>query len=78
MTPKDKAKELFDLFGTTIAERVDVDGFICNTEHIKKCALIAVDEIVKEIQCNEFDFQSNVPMSVYTYWKNVKKEIEQL
>jgi hypothetical protein len=36
MTPKDKAKELFDLFGTTIAERVDVDGFICNTEHIKK------------------------------------------
>ena len=41
-------------------------------------ALIAVDEIVKEIQCNEFDFQSNVPMSVYTYWKNVKQEIEKL
>ncbi len=69
MTPIDKAKELVDKF--------TVVGLQQRNEGVQ-CALIAVDEIVKEIQCNEFDFQSNVPMSVYTYWKNVKKEIEKL
>jgi hypothetical protein len=63
MTPQDKAKELVDKF--------TVVGLQQRNEGIQ-CAVIAVDEIVKEIQCNEFDFQSNVPMSVYTYWKNVK------
>ena len=67
MTPTDKAKELVDKF--------TVVGLQQRNEGIQ-CALICVDEIVKEIQCNEFDFQSNVPMSVYTYWKNVKEEIE--
>ncbi len=66
MTPQEKAKELIRQF-------YSVGAVEC-----KQCALIAVNEIVKEIQCNEFDFQSNVPMSVYTYWKNVKQEIEKL
>jgi hypothetical protein len=66
MTPQEKAKELIRQF-------YSVGAIEC-----KQCALIAVDEIVKEIKCNEFDFQSNVPMSVYTYWKNVKQEIEKL
>jgi hypothetical protein len=69
MTPQDKAKELVDKF--------TVVGLQQRNEGIQ-CALIAVDEIVKEIQCNEFDFQLHVPMSVYKYWKNVKQEIEKL
>jgi hypothetical protein len=69
MSPQEKAKELVDKF--------TVVGLQQRNEGIQ-CALIAVDEIVKEIQCNEFDFQSHVPMSVYTYWKNVKHEIENL
>ena len=69
MTPKDKAKELVDKF--------DGVGLQMRNEGIQ-CALICVDEIVKEIQCNAFDFGATVPMSVYRYWKNVKEEIEKL
>jgi len=45
---------------------------------LQDCAKITVDEIVKEIQCNAFDFGAEVPVSVYTYWKNVKEEIKKL
>ena len=69
MTPKDKAKELVDKFSTV--------GLQQRNEGIA-CALICVDEIVKEIQCNAFDFGATVPMSVYRYWKKVKEEIEKL
>jgi len=84
MTPQEKAKELFHKFYLVNSESVELQTgeydlvFSLDARDAKQCALIAVDEIVKEIQCNEFDFQSNVPMSVYTYWKNVKQEIEQL
>jgi hypothetical protein len=70
-TAVDKAKEL--------VSKMEKDfQYFASRQIAIQHALIAVDEIVKEIQCNEFDFQSNVPMSVYTYWKNVKKEIENL
>jgi hypothetical protein len=69
MTPKEKAKELVNIF--------DGIGLQQRNEAIA-CALTCVDEIVKEIQCNAFDFGATVPMSVYTYWKNVKEEIEKL
>ena len=69
MTPKEKAIELVNKF--------DGVGLQQRNEAIA-CALICVDEIVKEIQCNSFDFQANVPMSVYTYWENVKEEINKL
>lgn len=67
MTPKDKAKELVDKF-TLVGLQQRNEGI--------QCALICVDEIVKEIHSNSIDFQLNVPMSVYTYWINVKYEIE--
>ncbi len=69
MTPKEKAKELVDKF--------DGVGLQMRNEAIA-CAFITVDEIVKEIQCNAFDFGAEVPVSVYTYWKNVKEEIKKL
>jgi hypothetical protein len=70
-TAVDKAKEL--------VSKMEKDfQYFASRQIAIQHALIAVDEIVKEIQCNEFDFQSNVPMSVYTYWKNVKQEIEKL
>jgi len=69
MTPKEKAIELVDKFSLV--------GLQQRNEGMQ-CAFIAVDEIVKEIQCNAFDFGAAVPVSVYTYWKNVKKEIEEL
>lgn len=69
MTPKDKAKALVDKF--------TVVGLQQRNEGIE-CALICVDEIVNEIKENAFDFGASVPMSVYTYWKNVKEEINKL
>ena len=69
MTPKEKAQELVDKF--------TIVGLQQRNEGIQ-CALICVHEIVKEIQENSFDFGATVPMSVYTYWKNVKEEIEKL
>ena len=64
MTPKEKALRLMGKFEDALT--------------LQDCAKVTVDEIVKEIQCNAFDFGAEVPVSVYTYWKNVKKEIEEL
>jgi hypothetical protein len=69
MTPEEKAKDLVDKF--------TVVGLQQRNEGIQ-CAIIAVDEIVKEIQCNALDFGAEVPLIVYTYYKNVKHEIQRL
>jgi hypothetical protein len=69
MTPEEKAKDLVDKF-TVVGLQQRNEGF--------QCAIIAVDEIVKEIQCNALDFGAEVPLIVYTYWKNVKHEIQNL
>jgi hypothetical protein len=65
MTPQDKAKKLFQLFGTAIAETVDDDGFICNTEQAKQCALICVQQLIENDLIDD-------------YWFQVKEEIENL
>jgi hypothetical protein len=69
MSPKEMAESLVNEF--------DGVGLQMRNEAIA-CALICVKRIVKEIQCNSFDFQLNVPVSVYAYWENVKYEIQQL
>lgn len=65
MTPKEKAVELVDKF-----------YFYCNNNHkryayAEECALIAVDELIKET-----DFE--VPNIRQRFWKEVKQEIEKL
>ena len=59
MTPKDKAME--------IAMKFDKKG---ETDNAKQCALICVDEILREIP-KRFDSEE-------IYWEEVKKEIEKL
>lgn len=65
MTPQEKAKELFD-------KMYFVDDPMGNYpmcfETAKQCALIAVDEIIK----NSF------PGTIECYWQQVKQEIEKL
>ena len=62
MTPKEKARELVDKFDKAVNTHTNTP--------LKKCALIAVDEILKGennfIQTNEH----------YKYWQEVKQEIE--
>jgi hypothetical protein len=69
MTPKEKAKELVDKYATYV---VMWAGDI-NTTHqnCKKCALIAVDEIISVIG-ESYDIDH------INYWQEVKQEIESL
>jgi hypothetical protein len=60
MTPKEKAKELYF--------KMHSQNYIISVE-AKQCALIAVDEIIKEL---ERCFIHN------EYWQEVKQEIENL
>lgn len=62
MTPQEKAKELVDKFywRETFFNVSFIDS--------KKCALIAVDEIIK----NSF------PGTIECYWQEVKQEIQAL
>jgi hypothetical protein len=65
MTPKEKAKELFDKF----EDKLISSHTIFLGEAKKECALIAVNEILNL----PFEFQSE-----RKYWQEVKQEIEKL
>ena len=62
MTPKEKAKELFNKFYMAIPS----DEMGKCYESSKQCALIAVNEILNE------------PDSSEGYWQEVKQELEKL
>ena len=66
MTPQEKAKDLYDsywycLFESNITQR---------NYWTKQCALIAVDEIILEMD--------NVMLPNKHYWNEVKQEIEKI
>lgn len=65
MTPKEKAKELFDKYWTLIGYKIE--GSVGRLV-IKQCALIAVDEIMK----------AGIHPLDLLYWDEVKQEIEKL
>jgi len=76
MTPKEKAKELIDkLNEATTYKYQEYAGaryskFEHDIEELKKCALIAVDEILSEYWSHNTDRRD--------WWKQVKNEIEKL
>ena len=47
-------------------------------ERSKQCALICVDEIVKTVRRYEYGQGERVDSEDYTYWQEIKKEIENL
>ena len=69
MTPKEKAKELFD-------KMYFVDDPMGNYpmcfETAKQCALIAVDEIIQAMD------SVMLPNPFKQYWSKVKKQIEKI
>ena len=64
MTPKEKAKELFYKMKSNLFSDTKNDA--------KRCALTAVDEILK---ANAVWYEGSIP---YKYWEEVKKEIEKI
>ena len=68
MTPKLKAKELFDKY-------VELSGiFVGDYESEKEMCLILVDEILKYIGEDDFIY----PSPQFEYWQEVKNEINKL
>lgn len=67
MTPKEKAKELFDKYAMYLRSNLMYDEEA--REDAKVCALIAVDEVM-----------NNLPLisEIKDYWEEVKQEIELL
>ena len=81
MTPKEKAEELVDKYYNilpfdkyVITKDEDLSWEYNDWEEAKKCALIAVDEILNTI---EYSSQAD-ELSKVNYWQEVKQEIEKL
>ena len=72
MTPKEKAEELIDKFRNEITSFL---GDNMKKINAKKCALVAVDELIK-IHYLLTDTHDTSPS--INYWKEVKKELEKL
>ena len=82
MTPKEKAQELVNRYFLEI-EGADTYAFNLPSMNLfiaKKCALIAVDEIIQTLNYDirDLDVRGNVLLDLIHYWKEVKQEIEKL
>jgi hypothetical protein len=75
MTPKEKAKELFNKFDFIYSyDGLDIMDEEFTKEDRKQCALIAVDEIL-EMDLPILEEEAD---KFYEYWQEVKHEIEKL
>lgn len=76
MTPKEKAKELFEKYAF-----VEI-AYYTSKHEVKECALIAVNEIIESNM--DFDHDDNIWCDTgrfrnsQIYWGKVKQEIEKL
>jgi len=70
MTPKEKAKELFDKYCWAIRIEETDSGYFSNVLYAKQCALIAVEQIQNLCWGNN---QVGI-----NHWNEVKQEIEKL
>ena len=76
MTPKEKATELTDRFRDIIISFLSDN---MKQENAKKCALIAVDEICKtNLKYGAYLETDWDKTYYYSYWEDVKKEIENM
>jgi hypothetical protein len=79
MTPKEKAKELVNAMGITVSYGTNYTGGddipMYRNQYAKQCALIAVDEIIAQI---EPSVSMDVISARIKYWREVKQEIEKL
>jgi hypothetical protein len=81
MTPEEKAIELIDKF-YFIEESQECDAWI-DGYLAKKCALLAVDEIINSNPIVKIRFEKNncswiESKSNINYWQEVKQEIQKL
>ena len=75
MTPKEKAIELVDKYGTYVV--MWTGGIEVERQNCKQCALIAVDEIIEATK-TEIDRPDYNGVVLDKYWQEVKTELEKL
>ena len=80
MTSKEKAEQLFQLYLPFVESLGNMEEI---KNRCKKCALIAVDELIKYhddlMDVVRYELPSNIVAVIpYKYWEDVKKEIEKL
>lgn len=73
MTAKEKAKELYCKYTDALNIR---DLQTTANPFAKRCALIAVDELISSH--NKWDDYAQTNSEEYYYWQEVKQEIEKL
>ena len=71
MTPKEKAKELVDKYSTYVV--MWSGGIEVETQNVKQCALILVDEILNEFPNG---IKGSFEEKRKYYWQEVKQEIK--
>jgi hypothetical protein len=71
MTPKEKAKELYDKMFLIIENK----GMYDDLYNAKQCALIVADEILKAVDNQD---ETYLMKHSVNYWAEVKQEIEKL
>ena len=81
MTPKEKAISIVDKMYMSACWFKEEDyNPLQQYQRVKKCALIAVDEILNMVnyQVMYIDLKSLDVIYSYEYWEQVKQEIEKL
>ena len=79
MTPQEKAKELYSKFIRYVPAEEEFEH-----EYAKQCALIAVDEIIKDLKeslkvAEDLHLHARgLIIGSFVDWQEVKKEIEKL
>jgi hypothetical protein len=72
-SPKQKAKELVEIYYQKIIDLVDVNNALYYSQ---QCALIAVDEIIAlNLQYSDIEYGG---INSYEFWEQVKTEIENI
>jgi hypothetical protein len=69
--PKEKAKQLVEKFRNSITSFLSDN---MKNENAKQCAIIAVDEIMEELENNKSYFMAENLI----FWQEVKEEINKL
>lgn len=77
MTPKEKAIELVNKFIEFTRVFDDCSGWVDDIISAKQCALIAVDEILNEYREDYEEVNKDI-YTIYSWWQEVKQEIEKL
>jgi len=76
MTPKEKANELYSKYDDLLNK--DFINPIVFDNQLKQCALIAVDEILNELDDIRNFTGSKLSLRMIEYFQEVKQEIENL